>query len=78
MLRAHSTAEKSSLAASSHILSMPITLVGWTHCPYRDVGYGSARSSSEIYEERYGCAFNPAAGSPPARANCPGSAKPAG
>lgn len=35
---AHSTAEKSKRAASSQILSMPIMLFAWMHCPYRLVG----------------------------------------
>lgn len=48
MFLVHSTAENSSLAANSQILSIAIMLVGWTHWPYRDDGYGSARSSSDM------------------------------
>lgn len=48
MFLAHSTALNKSLAASSHMLSMPMMLLGCMHWPYLDVGYGSARNSSDI------------------------------
>lgn len=53
MFRAHSTALNSSRAASSQMLSMPMMLFGCMHWPYRDVGYGSARNSSDMYDDRY-------------------------
>lgn len=54
---AHSTAEKSRRAASSQMFSMPMMLLGCMHCPYREVGYGSALNSIEMKLERYVCPF---------------------
>lgn len=49
MVLAHSTMLKSRRAASSQMLSMPMALSGpdcWLYwCPYRPLGYGSARRS---------------------------------
>lgn len=58
MFLAHSTMLKSSLAASSQMLSIPMALSGplcWLYwCPYRLPGYGSARSSWEMSSDT-GC-----------------------
>lgn len=75
IFRAHSTALNKSLAASSHILSIPMILFGCIHCEYRDGGYGSALSSKDMKLDRYEC---PLSVSPLVRAApiCPGRAWP--
>lgn len=69
MFRAHSTALNSSLAASSQMLSMPMMLLGCMHCPYLDVGYGSARNSSDMYDDRYEWPLRPTAAAAAAAAS---------
>ena len=67
---AHSTALNKSLAANSQIFSIPMILLGCMHCPYLDVGYGSALRSIEIKLDKYVC---PVKGSPFVKAICPGN-----
>ena len=70
IFRAHSTALNKSLAANSHMFSMPMMLFGCIHCPYREVGYGSALRSMEMKLDRYVWPFR---GSPFAHVTCPGN-----